>query len=287
MGDNFARAVSRQAVAQIAISVGCQEAYPSVLDTLADLARDFILSVGREAQAKCEAEGRTHISVLDMQAALEFQQPFGRETPERLSLDFRSLKNFAFRESDPLKEAATDEIMDQSDKLQWCQPFPTKVEPFPVRKRPRLPPSGWLPGQCAADAGTRPSYVPPFLPPFPPEHTYRRTAKKAVVKMKDPVDIQRRRIDTKQHVQRALRRLADASAASAAAKRARGAGGGTPKKPGVCGVGWCHRWLVFRGPEASGGMGGACVCRVEETGEAEDGGGGGWEGRGGGGDGDG
>lgn len=220
MGDAFARAVSRQAVAQIALTVGCQHAYPSVLDSLADLVKDFIMQVGKAAQEKCEAEGRTALSVLDLKAALEHGQVFGKEPMQRLDVDFRHLQLFAFKESADSTEIGTPE------SLNWHQPFHTRIPPFPVRKRPRLPPSGWLPGQRAAHvslepgtavsvdgsaaAARRPGYVPAFLPPFPPEHTYKRTARGAVSKTKDAAEIQKRRVETKQLVQRALRRMGGA-----------------------------------------------------------------------------
>ena len=122
LADKFASSVTRQAVAQAALAVGCKHTHTSVLDALTDLVRDYIMAVGVEAQAKAEAGGRTRVTILDVLAALEGpQQEGGRD---RYELDWRSLRNFAFR-GDVTQ-------LDRPEAFQWYQPFHTHIPPFPV-----------------------------------------------------------------------------------------------------------------------------------------------------------
>ena len=229
--DTFALAVTRQAVAQAALAVGCKHTYPSVLDALTDLVRDYIVAVGTEAQAKAESGGRTRVTLLDVLAALEEpQQEAGRD---RYELDWRALRGFAFR-GDVTQ-------LDRPEAFQWYQPFHTHIPPFPVRssssgtgaaandtRKQALPVeeggevngsagggSGAGNGAGAAASGEgegfRPPYVPSFLPAFPPQHTFRKTGLKASSKTEDPVAIQRHRIATKQLILKAIARQKTAS----------------------------------------------------------------------------
>jgi len=225
--DTFALAVTRQAVAQAALAVGCKHTYPSVLDALTDLVRDYIVAVGTEAQAKAESGGRTRVTLLDVLAALEEpQQEAGRD---RYELDWRALRGFAFR-GDVTQ-------LDRPEAFQWYQPFHTHIPPFPVRSsssgtgaassgsRKRALPveeggevngSGRAGNGAGAAAsgeggGFRPPYVPNFLPAFPPQHTFRKTGLKASSKTEDPVAIQRHRIATKQLIIKAIARQKTAS----------------------------------------------------------------------------
>ena len=217
MADKFALAVTRQAVAQAALAVGCKHVYPSVLDALTDLVRDYIVAVGVEAQAKAEAGGRTRVTLLDVLAALEEpQQEGGRD---RYELDWRALRGFAFR-GDMAQ-------LDWPEAFQWYQPFHTHIPPFPVpstssssslgnRKRLRSAapgeeeeeggPGGASPRADGAseEEGQRPPYVPRFLPAFPPVHTFRKTGLKAAAKTEDPAAIQRHRLATKQLIAKAI-----------------------------------------------------------------------------------
>jgi hypothetical protein len=207
-------------VAQAALAVGCKHTYPSVLDALTDLVRDYIVAVGTEAQAKAESGGRTRVTLLDVLAALEEpQQEAGRD---RYELDWRALRGFAFR-GDVTQ-------LDRPEAFQWYQPFHTHIPPFPVRSsssgtgtastgsRKRALPAeegGEVNGAGAAASGEgggmRPPYVPSFLPAFPPQHTFRKTGLKASSKTEDPVAIQRHRIATKQLILKAIARQKTAS----------------------------------------------------------------------------
>jgi histone H3/H4 len=218
----FARAVSRQAVAQITLAVGCKHSYTSVLDALTDLVQDFVQTVAMAAQAKAESGGRTQVSMLDVVAALEEtpQQHGGRD---RYELDWRALRGFAFRDV-ALAQA------DRPEAFQWYQPFHTHIPPFPVpaaagRKRAR-PPAG-----AAEEDGEgqrrRPAYVPSFLPPFPAEHTFRKTGIRATAKTEDPAAIQQHRIATKQLILKAMQRATGAAAAASSAGPAEGEEEGT------------------------------------------------------------
>ncbi|GAB5030493.1 transcription initiation factor tfiid subunit 8-like [Nannochloropsis oceanica] len=220
--DTFALAVTRQAVAQAALAVGCKHTYPSVLDALTDMVRDFIIALGTEAQTKAESGGRTRVTLLDVLAALdEPQQETGRD---RYELDWRALRGFAFRGD--LTQ------LDQPEAFQWYQPFHTHIPPFPVCSgssgsgiapsdglERALPVEGGGEVMCssgaengagAAASGEEgrmwPPYVPSFLPAFPPQHTFRKTSLKASSKMEDPVAIQRHRIATKQLILKAIAR---------------------------------------------------------------------------------
>lgn len=227
--DTLALAVTRQAVAQAALAVGCKHTYPSVLDALTDLVRDYIVAVGTEAQAKAESGGRTRVTLLDVLAALEEpQQEAGRD---RYELDWRALRGFAFR-GDVTQ-------LDRPEAFQWYQPFHTHIPPFPVRSsssssgangsRKRALPieggevngsSGEDNGAAAAPSGdgggVRPAYVPSFLPAFPPQHTFCKTGLKATSKTEDPVAIQKHRIATKQLILKAIARQKTASSSSSA-----------------------------------------------------------------------
>lgn len=222
--DLFARAVTRQAVAQAALAVGCKHAYSSVLDALTDLVQDFVQTVGLASQAKANAGGRTLVSTLDVVAALE--EPPQLEGRDRYELDWRALRGFAFRDvTQP----------DRPEAFQWYQPFHTHIPPFPVpagvvgRKRAWADEAGEA-GEADEGEGEdegaqpqrrrqrrRPVYVPSFLPAFPPEHTFRKTGIKATAKTEDPAAIQQHRIATKQLILKAMQRATAGSAVPAAA----------------------------------------------------------------------
>lgn len=218
--DTFALAVTRQAVAQAALAVGCKETYPSVLDALTDLVRDYIVAVGVEAQSKAEAGGRTRATLLDVLAALEVPQQ--ENARDRYEMDWRALRGFAFQ--------GDESQLDRPEAFQWYQPFHTHIPPFPVHSRIyvencRRSRKRALPLDRSSDVDSpgretdereevsggrsaypRPAFVPSFLPPFPPEHTFRKTAVKASTKLDDPVAIQRHRIATKQLVLKTIAR---------------------------------------------------------------------------------
>ncbi len=225
--DRFARAVTRQAVAQAALAVGCKHSYTSVLDALTDLVQDFVQSVGLAAQAKAEAGGRTQVSTLDLVAALE-EPAHQHDGRDRYELDWRSLRGFAFRD--------VNQSAERPEAFQWYQPFHTHIPPFPIpaggaggRKRPR--PAGAEEEQQQQDQQhqrrrRRPAFVPTFLPAFPPEHTYRKTGIRATSKTEDPAAIQQHRIATKQLILKAMQRATGGSKPAASPGAEAGGGGG-------------------------------------------------------------
>ncbi len=153
MADNYADKVCRSAVAHVCYRVGASRSYPSVLNTLADVTKEYIKTIGRQSSGVAVNGGRADVSAVDIMSGLK-QMGYGQAT-------WMELKKFAFNES---------------GGPSWHFPCPVEVPMLPVRKRKRE--HFAVVGSQNTEA--RPAHIPSWLPPLPPKHTYKKTRSKAV-----------------------------------------------------------------------------------------------------------
>lgn len=152
--DEFGRAVSKVAVAQICESVGFQGFKESALDSFADIAIRYLRDLGKMANYYANLAGRTESNVFDIVRGLE---------------DLESLQGFsgAAEVTHCLAGSGTVKGLIQyvgtAEEIPFAQPLPR----FPVMKDRRLIPSFEQMGE------TPPSkHLPNWLPAFPDPHTY-------------------------------------------------------------------------------------------------------------------
>ncbi|OIS98234.1 transcription initiation factor tfiid subunit 8 [Nicotiana attenuata] len=69
--DDFGRAISRIAVAQICESIGFESFNESALESLADVAIKYIIDLGKTASSGANLAGRTQCNVFDVIQGLE------------------------------------------------------------------------------------------------------------------------------------------------------------------------------------------------------------------------
>mmetsp|Transcript_31040 Transcript_31040/g.62984 ORF Transcript_31040/g.62984 Transcript_31040/m.62984 type:complete len:206 (-) Transcript_31040:290-907(-) len=173
-----------QAAATVCLAVGCSRVDEAVLDTLADVVKEYVKTIGTHANNIAEAGGRTVCTPLDALSALKQMGP---------------------------KEVSIVEL--RRFEKSWQQPFHAEVPQLPVKKRKRFnrganeSSSGW-----GAQEIDRPPHIPAFLPPFPPKHTYQATEAGGGRRSKDVKAAQQARLKRRNAVTEAL-----TSAASAAA----------------------------------------------------------------------
>lgn len=139
MADDYARAIARVAVAQIADTGGFDSMQESSVEVLSELLLRYISEVCTSSHAYAELGGRSEPNVCDTILALE-----------DLGTTVDELHQYA-----RLKEHEV--------------PFWHTIAEFPVKKLPPLPPSFLEKGEEA------PKEVPAFLPAFPDPHTYQQT----------------------------------------------------------------------------------------------------------------
>jgi histone H3/H4 len=63
--------VAVQAAATVCLAVGCRRAEEAVLDTLADIIKEYVKTIGTHANNIAEAGGRTVVTPLDALSALK------------------------------------------------------------------------------------------------------------------------------------------------------------------------------------------------------------------------
>mmetsp|Transcript_2083 Transcript_2083/g.2489 ORF Transcript_2083/g.2489 Transcript_2083/m.2489 type:complete len:252 (-) Transcript_2083:54-809(-) len=183
-GGDFSHRVCVQAAAHICRAVGCQRAYPSVLDTIADVMKHYIGTIGTHAHAVAAHGGRSKIAATDVLAAMKQMGPD--------PVDWRSLRDFALNE----------------DGASWQQPFHAEIPRLPVKKRKR----NYYASVEDEEEDSRPSHIPSFLPPLPPKHSFHRTKVAAVKGSTNSRTVRSNRVKRKQLVQRSLSRIAVAEA---------------------------------------------------------------------------
>ncbi|XAR69132.1 hypothetical protein NMG60_11000612 [Bertholletia excelsa] len=155
--DEFGRAVSRTAVAQVCESVGFESFSESALESLTDIAVRYLCDLGKTASFYANLAGRTECNVFDIVQGLE---------------DLSSSRGFsgAFEVSYCLTGSGTvKEIIDfveSAEEIPFAQPVPH----FPVIRNRVLTPS-------FLQMNENPTFkhIPPWLPAFPDPHTYKRT----------------------------------------------------------------------------------------------------------------
>jgi histone H3/H4 len=68
---DFKRRVTMQAVAHVCLASGCTRAFPSVIETLADVMKQYIAEIGVHARGVADHGGRADINVIDILAAMK------------------------------------------------------------------------------------------------------------------------------------------------------------------------------------------------------------------------
>lgn len=181
--DEFARQITKQAIARACVALGFKNAESTVLDVLSDVMRNYIEKVAASSVEIAELHGRAKPGIQDTFVALENLKPTRSTLGE--------LRDFAFAESvstgskassssypDASASSAAEVVeidaetvasVNKSGSLAWHQPFPHIVPNFPVRQK--LKAEIHLPDEQV----TRGTGVPTHLPAYPPVHTYKRS----------------------------------------------------------------------------------------------------------------
>ncbi|CAL5387849.1 unnamed protein product [Camellia sinensis] len=155
--DEFGRAVSQIAVAQICESVGFESFKDSALEALTDIAVRYLRDLGKTANFYANLAGRTECNVFDAIQGLE---------------DLGSSRGFsgASEVSHCLTGSGTvREIVDYvriAEEIPFAQPVPH----FPVMRHQTMTPSFMQMGEPSTF-----KHIPTWLPAFPDPHTYIHT----------------------------------------------------------------------------------------------------------------
>lgn len=156
-GDDFSRAISRIAVAQICESTGFQGCQRSALDTLADVALRYICGLGKSAHFYANLSGRTDCNVFDIIQGLE-------DLGVAQGFTSASDVHHCLVSSGVVREIT--QYVSTAEEVPFARPVPH----FPV-VRPRKPmPSFVQLGEVPAG-----KHIPDWLPVFPDPHTYIHT----------------------------------------------------------------------------------------------------------------
>ncbi|TQE06726.1 hypothetical protein C1H46_007675 [Malus baccata] len=155
--DEFGRAVSKVAVAQICESVGFQSFKESAMDAMADIAIRYLRDLGKMSSFYANLAGRTESNVFDIIRALE---------------DLESSQGFlgAAEVGHCLAESGIVrgivEYVGSAEEIPFAQPLPR----FPVIKQRKLIPNFEQIGEAPPS-----KHLPNWLPAFPDPHTYIQT----------------------------------------------------------------------------------------------------------------
>lgn len=157
-GDDYGRAVSRVAVAQICESAGFHSSQFSSLDALADVAIRYICSLGKSAHYYANISGRTDSNMFDLIQALEDLAGSTQGFAGASDVNRCLVSSGAVRELSQFV-STTEEV-----------PFPRPIPRFPIAHSLKPTPS-------FAQRGETPpwKHVPDWLPAFPDLHTYVHT----------------------------------------------------------------------------------------------------------------
>ncbi|WCJ34490.1 TBP-associated factor 8 [Euphorbia peplus] len=152
--DDFGRAVSRMAVAQICESVGFQGLKESALDALTDVAIRYLVDLGRTSKSLASLSGRTECNLFDIIRGFE---------------DMGAPRGFSGGLNCVVKSSSVKELIGFvvcSDEIPFAQPVPS----FPVVRDRKLIPS-------FVDMNETPpgKHIPAWLPALPDPHTYLHT----------------------------------------------------------------------------------------------------------------
>ncbi|PRQ53355.1 putative bromodomain associated domain, transcription factor TFIID, subunit 8 [Rosa chinensis] len=153
-GDEFARAISKIAVAQVCEIVGFQTFQLSALETLSDVAVQYIRNVGKTAHLYANLSGRTDCNVFDIIQGLE-------DLSMAQGFAGASDINHCLASSGTVKEIS--QYVTETEHV----PFAYSTPQFPVIKDRKLTLSFWQSGE-----ETPGEHIPTWLPAFPEPHTY-------------------------------------------------------------------------------------------------------------------
>ncbi|XP_077211299.1 TBP-associated factor 8 [Tasmannia lanceolata] len=156
-GDDFGRAVTRIAVAQICEGTGFQSFQQSALEALSDIAIRYLLDLGRTVHFCANLAGRTECNVFDIIQGLEdlgsFQGFSGASDVNRCLVSSGTVREIS-------------QFVNLAEEIPFARPLPR----FPVRRGRKPTPSFSQIGE------TPPSkHIPDWLPAFPDPHTYIHT----------------------------------------------------------------------------------------------------------------
>ncbi|KAJ6381742.1 hypothetical protein OIU77_030419 [Salix suchowensis] len=156
--DEFGRAVSRMAVAQICESVGFHGFKESALDSLNDITIRYLCDLGKIASFYANLSGRTQCNLFDI--VRSFEDVVGA------SQGFlgASISGNCLVNSGTIKEII--DFTGSNDEIPFAQPVPR----FPVIRVRKLIPS--FESMSEAPPG---KHIPAWLPALPDPHTYLHT----------------------------------------------------------------------------------------------------------------
>ncbi|XP_052173068.1 transcription initiation factor TFIID subunit 8 [Diospyros lotus] len=155
--DEFGRAVSRIAVAQVCESVGFESFNESALEALTDIAVRYLRDLGKTASFYANLAGRTECNVFDVVQGLE---DLGSSSGFAGASEIRN----CITGSGMVKELV--EYVENAEEIPFAQPVPH----FPVMRTRTMIPSFFQMGETPPF-----KHIPPWLPAFPDPHTYIHT----------------------------------------------------------------------------------------------------------------
>ena len=186
--DEYARAVTRQAIARACAALGFKTAQADVLDCMSDVLAHYIQKLSRESLVNAELHGRAQPGIQDVMQALDGLRP--------LKSSWQDLREFAFPELTPsstggigtesIDGAGVEDDNEEEEEesgtrpssssssssapVAWHQPFPFSVPTFPVKQVIKRDDTSAAIGEKII----RGAHVPEHLPAYPPQHTYKR-----------------------------------------------------------------------------------------------------------------
>ncbi|MBA0615780.1 hypothetical protein Godav_015892 [Gossypium davidsonii] len=155
--DEFGRAVSKIAVAQICESVGFQGFKESALEGLTDILVCYLCDLGRNASFHANLAGRTECNLFDITRALE-ELEASHGFPSASDIGHCLVGSGTVRE--------IIRFVDSEEEIPFAQPVPK----FPIVRNGKLIPS-------FEHMNEKPpgKHIPTWLPAFPDPHTYIHT----------------------------------------------------------------------------------------------------------------
>ncbi|CAL5419893.1 unnamed protein product [Camellia sinensis] len=155
--DEFGRAVSRIAVAQICESVGFQSFNESALEVLTDIVARYLCDLGKTASFYANLAGRTECNVFDVIQGLgDLGSVNGFSGASEVS--------YCLTVSGTVREIV--EYGESAEEIPFAQPIPH----FPIMRNRSMTPSFMQMGEIPTF-----KHIPSWLPAFPDPHTYIHT----------------------------------------------------------------------------------------------------------------
>ncbi|CAM9128350.1 unnamed protein product, partial [Ectocarpus sp. 13 AM-2016] len=178
----FARILTKQAVAHVCVAIGFTATSAGALDCLTDVVQRYVETMAKRTMENTYRAGRTEPNIPDVLQG--FQQM-------RTPLSWTELRDFAFSEdgySNRYENAASSGSGSaapaangsggaraagggrQELPKRWDQPFHHAVPPFPMPRKRAAPWDDAEDGEEGATEGprSRPPHIPAFMPPLPP-----------------------------------------------------------------------------------------------------------------------